>query len=150
MKVKEVKPANFLYFRTRTTLDQLAGLVPKGQEIYKEAVINNLPVTGPLHWHYYNFHGNPAEAFDLEIALPVGVFPGDYDGKFHIKRTQPFRCVTEVHEGDWLSIGTTYGLIMKYAGSNGLKLNGNSREIYTHVDLEEPSANVTEIQLAIE
>ena len=81
---------------------------------------------------------------------PVGIFPGDYDGEFHLKRTQAFRCVSEIHEGDWLFIGKTYGLIAKYAGTNGLKLNANSREVYTHVDLDDPSANVTEIQVGIE
>lgn len=149
MDVKEVKPINFLYFRSRATLDELEKFIPVGQQLYKEAVINALPVTGPLQWHYFNFYGNPAEPFELEVALPVSTFPGEYDGEFHIKRTQAFRCISKIHYGDWNSISRTYGELVKYAGSNGLKLTSHSREIYNHVDFDDPSANVTEVQLGI-
>lgn len=149
MDFKEVKPINFLYFRAQTTLDQLQEFIPVGQRLYKEAALHDLPVTGSLQWHYFNFHGNPAEPFDLEVALPVGTIPGEYDGEFHIKRTQPFRCISKVHVGDWNSIARTYGEMLKYAGSNGVKLTAHSREIYNHVDFDDPSANVTEVQLGI-
>ena len=149
MDIKEVKPINVLYLRSRATLDQLDKFIPAGQRIYKEAVMNNLPITGPLQWHYFNFYGNPAEPFDLEVALPVAVLPAEYDGEFHVKRTQLFKCLSTMHYGDWNSITSTYGAMMKYAGSNGLKLSSHSREIYNHVDFEDPSANVTEIQLGL-
>lgn len=148
MKIHEVKPINFLFFRTRTTVDQLAQFIPVGQQLYREAVQHNLAVTGPVHWHYHEFT-NPAAPFDLEVALPIAALPKEYDGPFHVKRTENFRCVTTIHEGSWYSIPQTYGKIMEYISGNGLSPSSHSRELYINVDPADDSANVTEIQFGV-
>ena len=38
MQVKEVKPINFIYYRTETKVDNLINLLPVAKEIYREAV----------------------------------------------------------------------------------------------------------------
>jgi effector-binding domain-containing protein len=150
MTIKLVKPINFLFYRTCTTASELEQYLPIGQKILKEAVANDLPVTGPVHWHYHNFHGNAKAPFDLEVAVPLGVPPSDYDGEFHIKRTQEFKCISSIHEGDWMAMPQTYQKLMEFAVANHLKIKGNNREIYINVDFADPSANVTEVQLGIE
>jgi effector-binding domain-containing protein len=150
MKIKEVRPINFLFFRTRTTVDQLEKFIPVGQQLFREAVDNSLPITGALQWHYHNFNIDPGIPFDFEIALPVGAIPEEYDGEFHVKRTEAFKCICTEHEGDWLAIPQTYCEILKFASEHNLSLNSSSREIYTNVDLQDPSANITEIQLGIQ
>jgi len=150
MTVKLVKPINFLFYRTCTTVQELEQYLPIGQKILKEAVANGLPVTGPVHWHYYNFKGDADAPFDLEVAIPLGVLPADYDGEFHIKRTQDFRSISAIHEGDWLALPQTYEKLMAYAATKQLKINGNNREIYLNVDFADPSGNVTEVQLGVE
>jgi effector-binding domain-containing protein len=149
MQIKAVKPINFLFFRTETSVQELSKFLLVGQELFKEAVKHDLTITGPVHWHYIGFAGDAAKPFTLEIALPVGEVPEAYDGRFHFKRTEPFRCVSEVHEGSWLDIPQSYGKLMQFIDTNHLKPLVSNREIYVNVDFRHPEANVTEIQIGI-
>ena len=149
MQVKEVKPSNFIYFRTETRVSELINLVPVAKEIYREAVGQDLSITGPVHWHYIGFTGDENKSFTLEIALPVAeVLPG-YDGKFHFKRTQPFKCVSIIHEGGWNEIPSTYNKMMQFIAKHKLEPSAIKREIYVNADFHSPEANVTEIQVGI-
>ena len=148
MIVKEIKPINFLYYRVRTTVGDLAAFIPEGQAIIREAVANNLVIAGPVHWHYYGF--SPTSPFDLEIALPVATFPSDYDGKYHVKRSGPFRCVSGIHEGPWSAIPDTYQQLAQFVQEHRLSPTGTNREVYINVDLLDGEANTTEIQVGVE
>ena len=149
MQVKEVKPINFIYYRTETRVDNLINFLPIAQEIYKEAVDHKLRITGPVHWHYVGFTGEQDQTFTLEIALPVAeVLPG-YDGKFHFKRTQPFKCVSLVHEGDWNEIPVAYNKMMQFITKHRMQPSAVNREIYVNTDFHSSDANVTEIQVGI-
>lgn len=147
--VKEIKPINFLYFRAETRVDQLINFIPVAKDLFREAVNYNLHVTGPVHWHYFDFSGNPSDVFTLEISLPVSEVVADYDGNFHFKRTEPFRCVVMTHEGGWNTIPETYGKIMEFIKSEHLEPVGITRELYVNADFKDPDANTTEIQFGI-
>jgi hypothetical protein len=149
MEVKAVKPINFLFFRTETTIYELSKYLLVGQQLFREAVQHNLNITGPVHWHYFGFDGDLQKPFTLEIALPVGEVLEDYDGEFHFKRTEPFKCVSAVHEGSWLEIPQSYGKLMKFIEEQGLKPLAANREIYVNADFKHPEANVTEIQVGV-
>lgn len=149
MQIKEVKPGNFLFFRVETTVSELVSYLPVAQSLYEEAVQQKLRINGAVHWHYVGFAGDVSAKFTLEICLPVDRVPVEYDGKFHFKRTEPFRCISLVHEGSWYDIPESYGKILQYAGQHNLVPVGNNRETYIHIDLEMPEANVTEIQLGV-
>jgi len=148
-QVKEIKPVNFLYYRTQATLADLMKYTEVSQEIMSEAVQRELPITGAPHWHYFGFEG-PAKPFTLEIAVPVGKIISDYDGKFHFKRTRPFKCICLTHEGSWQALGKSYESIAKFAEDNKLSPSSAVREIYVNSDFENPEANVTEIQFGIQ
>jgi effector-binding domain-containing protein len=120
-----------------------------GQQLFKEAVNYNLPITGPVHWHYFGFEGDEHKPFRLEIALPVGEVAEEYDGPFHFKRTEPFRCVSIIHEGGWLEIPKSYGKAFQFIGEQKLVPMVSNREIYVNVDFKYPDANVTEIQIGV-
>lgn len=146
---KQVKPISFLFFRTETTLGQLADFFHVANELYAETQKHKLTITGPIHWHYFGFMGDITKPFTLEIALPVSeILPG-YDGHFHFKRTEVFNCVSLVHEGDWLQMGSSYEKIMAFVSQHKLNPLGVNREVYVNVDFASPSANVTEIQLGV-
>lgn len=145
---RRIKPANFLFFRTETTVNELAGFFDVAPRLYAEAVKNNLRVTGPVHWHYAGFT-DIQKPFTLEIALPVGEIMPEYDGPFHFKRTDDFACLSLVHEGNWYEMPRSYGALIADAAEKGFKPSGNNREIYVNVDFANPEANVTEIQLGL-
>jgi effector-binding domain-containing protein len=149
MKIKEVKPISFLYFRTETTISELEKHFPIGKELFQEAVKHDLSITGPVHWHYFGFMGDLEKPFTLEISLPVGEVLQEYDGKFHFKRTEPFRCLTLVHEGAWHEMGISYGKAMEYLEKHSLVPVAVNREIYVNADFTHPEANTTEIQIGI-
>jgi effector-binding domain-containing protein len=149
MRIKEIKPINFLFYRAETKLNELAILVPQAKELFKEAVRLDLHVTGPVHWHYFGFTGEESTPFTLEISLPVSNIPPDYDGPFHFKRTQPFKSVVTVHEGSWMSMLDSYAKLMEFIQGNNLQMSGVNRELYINVDFAEDTANVTEIQVGV-
>ena len=146
---KEVKPINFLFHRAETTIAQLADFLLVAKDLQREAVTHNLRIVGPVHWHYFGFMGDESKPFTLEVALPVDSVPVDYDGSFHFKRTEPFRCVSLVHEGPWTELPRAYGVLMEYLASNKLIPTAANREIYLNADFENPEANVTEVQIGI-
>lgn len=149
MKIKEIKPISFLCFRTETKLSELTNFFHVAKELFKEAVKHNLSITGPIHWHYFGFNGEVEKPFTLEISLPVGEILQEYDGKFHFKRTEPFRCVSLTHEGEWQEMGKSYAQAMEFIMKNQLVPLSVNREIYINVDFAAPEANATEIQVGI-
>ena len=149
MQVKQVKPGNFLLSRADTTVDGLIHFLPVAQQLYAEAVQRNLRINGAVQWHYLGFTGDLSKPFTLEVCLPIEDVPQGYDGPFHVKRSDLFKCVSVVHEGSWMEIPMSYAKIMKYVDENKLIPLGVNREIYITVDLQAPEANVTEIQFGI-
>jgi effector-binding domain-containing protein len=145
--LKQVKPINFLFFRTETTVGELSNFLPVASDLFQEAFENNLRITGPVHWHYFGFIGDERKPFTLEIALPVSEIIREYDGKFHFKRTELFNCASIVHEGNWLDIPNSYEKLTRFLSKKNLKPIGVNREIYINADFENPEGNITEIQL---
>src|SRR4051812_18537463 len=99
MDIQEIQPINFLFFRAETTLAELANFFSVAKDLFREAVQHDLHITGPIHWHYVGFNGDATKPFILEISLPVSDVVPNYDGPFHFKRTEPFRCVSIFHSG---------------------------------------------------
>lgn len=118
--------------------------------MFHEAIANNLTITGPVHWHYFDFYGDFEKPFTLEIALPVAKVLDDYDGKFHFKRTEDFSCLSLMHEGNWLEMPKSYKRLMEFADAKRLKPLGINRELYINVDFIHNDANSTEIQMGIQ
>lgn len=148
--LKKVKPINFLLFRTEATVNELSQFMWVAPELFHEAIANNLTITGPVHWHYFDFYGDFKKPFTLEIALPVAKVLDDYDGKFHFKRTEDFSCLSLMHEGNWLEMPKSYKRLMEFADAKRLKPLGINRELYINVDFIHNDANSTEIQMGIQ
>jgi effector-binding domain-containing protein len=147
--IKQVKPINFIFFRTETTIGELANFLSVATELFKEAFEKNLLVTGPVHWHYLGFTGDVKKPFTLEISLPVSEVLADYDGRFHFKRTETFHCVSIVHEGNWLEIPKGYDKLIQFAAKRNLEPVGVNRELYINADFNDPEANITELQMGV-
>lgn len=151
MQIKEIKPINFLAFKTNTTLPELHGYVGKvAKALHLEAAKLGLDVTGPVYWTYRNFTPNPEKPFELEIGIPVAEIPRAYDGKFMFHRSDCFKCLATQHEGSWLEIPATYEKLMRYVVHHQLRPVAQNRELYINSDFQHPEANVTEIQIGIE
>ena len=138
-----------MFYRTETRIAALEELTWVAKDLFKEAVTQDLTVTGPVHWHYFGFSDDETKTFTLEIALPIADFPQEYDGRFHFKRTEPFKCVTLMHEGSWYEIPKSYHKLMEYAAKRKLTPNTINREVYINSDFKDPAANITEIQIGI-
>jgi len=149
IQIKEVKPINFLYFRVETKVDELHQFLPIGQQLIREAIRLNIWMTGPVHWHYFGFVDVNAP-FTLEVSIPVSEIPQDYDGAFHFKRTELFKCISTTHEGAWTDIPQSYGKLMQYIQDNKLQPLAINRELYVNADFTHPEANVTEIQMGVQ
>ena len=148
MEIKEIKPISFLCFRTEATVSELANYTMVAKELFREAVRNDLTITGPVHWHYFGFT-DVQKPFTLEIALPVGEVLPEYDGDYHFKRTEPFKCLSMVHEGSWFEMDKSYGKLMQFIAEHKLQPVAVNREVYVNADFAHPDANITEIQIGI-
>ena len=115
---------------------ELAQFFPIAGQLFEEAVKQKLTITGPIHWHYHGFMGDVTKPFVLEISLPVAEVLEEYDGSFHFKRTEPFRCVTLTHEGAWLEIPQSYEKLMQFMDANKLQPSAQNREVYVNVDFD--------------
>jgi len=150
MQIKQVRPLTFFYHAVRTTMSGLAPLVGVvARELYREAAALDLTVTGPVYWQYVGFEPEPETEFSLHIALPVAEAKADYAGKFAFQRTEPFRCLAAVHEGNWIDIPQTYGKLFAHLSDQGLQPTGLNRELYINFNFTDPAANVTEVQVGI-
>jgi effector-binding domain-containing protein len=148
-KLRELAPINFLFHRAETRIAELVNFIPTAKDLFKEAVRLNLHVSGPVHWHYFGFTGDESQTFTLEVALPVNEIPKEYDGQFHFKRTENFKCAILMHEGGWMEIPQSYGKLMQFMAEHKLQAVGVTRELYINADFVSPDANVTEIQMGI-
>lgn len=147
--IKEVDPVNFLYFRTKTKLHELGRFVGVvARELYRDAVINDLEITGPVYWNYIGFE-NEQKPFTLEIALPVAEISSRYSGRFELKRSETFYCISVIHTGTWYDMPDTYGRLFQFAADKQLERVSQHREVYINMDFLNPAANVTEIQIGI-
>jgi effector-binding domain-containing protein len=148
-RVKEISPINFLFYRTEVKISDLINQIPVAKELIKECVRLDLHPSGPIHWHYFGFMGDESKPFTLEVCLPVTSIPSGYDGKFHFKRTENFKCVSLLHEGGWQEIPKSYGVLMEFMQQHKLQPIGVTRELYINADFVNLDANVTEIQMGI-
>lgn len=146
--LKSVKPISFLFYRVETTVPELNQWLWVAPELFQEALVNKLTITGPIHWHYSGF-SDVTKPFTLEIALPVAEVLPDYDGKFHFKRTAEFKCLTLTHEGSWYDLPKSYEILIHHARDHQFQPLGVNRELYINADFNFPEANTTEIQLGI-
>jgi effector-binding domain-containing protein len=147
--MKQVKPINFLFFRTETTVGELEKFLPIANDLFREAFEKKLRITGPIHWHYFGFSTDVQNTFTLEVALPVADIIGEYDGNFHFKRSEPFKCVSLMHEGSWSELPKSYGSLMEFIMKKNFKVSGVNREIYINTDFINQDANITEVQIGI-
>jgi effector-binding domain-containing protein len=55
-----------------------------------------------------------------------------------------------VHQGSYDNLEGTYGQLMCWIETNGYSISGPIREVYMQWQDDDPSGNVTEIQLPVE
>lgn len=148
MEIKTHPPIKVLYSSHQTTLNglgQFIGNVMK--DLHREAVKQDLLVSGPCYWIYYGADGRPDTVFTLEIALPI---QGRYAGNaFATKELSSFKAVSHMHEKDWTKLSDSYGSIIQFILKNNIGMTSECREIYWNIDFEHPENNLTEIQVGV-
>lgn len=149
MEIKECKTIKILSFTTQTTFVEMQNLVVgKAREIYKEAVNQDLDICGPVYWVYTGADGNPQTRFQLEIAVPVNK-KKDFQSDLECNNLPAFKFVKYTHYGKWENFRDAYCKVFAFIEASGLKYNGICREMYIHIDLENPDNHITEIQAGI-
>jgi effector-binding domain-containing protein len=144
-------PFYSLTFTVQTSLSQLGQYVRNvASELYKEAVQNELEITGAIYWIYEGMDGNPETVFDLTIALPISKPEKAITSeKFSIKMLQSFTYVSTFHFGEWNRLSASYVKIIGEITGAGLTMTSVYREQYIAMDFDNPEANVTIIQVGV-
>ncbi|MEO8395344.1 MAG: hypothetical protein ABI700_20280, partial [Chloroflexota bacterium] len=76
-------------------------------------------------------------AFDDQRAMVAHTVP----------RVEQMACV--IYEGSYIGLHQGYSALGTWIEQNGYLLSGDVREVFLHVDLESPDANITEIQYPV-
>jgi effector-binding domain-containing protein len=118
------------------------------KEIYQQVIGLDLEICGGARWHYHNFDGNPETVFTLDIGLPVTTLKA-VPAPYQCETLPPFRCVSMQHNGAWEQLGSTYTKLITGIQMLGLQMTGYTREQYLRYDFEEPSQNITNVQIGI-
>jgi DNA-binding transcriptional MerR regulator/predicted transcriptional regulator YdeE len=86
---------------------------------------------------------------DVEAAVPIaGTVPEGERVKVYTLPATEMACI--VHQGSFDAISGTYGQLMGWVESNGYHIVGPPREVYVQFQEDDPSGNITEIQLPVE
>jgi effector-binding domain-containing protein len=150
MEIKTFNPITILYFTKQVKLSALNELVRfKAKELYKDAALHDIEITGPIYWIYYGMDGNPETVFTLEIALPV-TEPENYQGNFQVKKLGQFNCLSTSSPGSWNKLPVAYGNLFGEINEKGYTPTGECREIYLYMDFLHPENNLTEIQVGLQ
>lgn len=150
MTIKKIPAIPVLYFGTRTTLSEIGKLVDKvASDLYATAARHDLLPTGPLHWIYTGADGKPDTEFNLEIALPVNRIAAEKPA-FSQKILPSFECVATHHNGSWDHLYETYDRLIDDVFAKGKKPSGICREQYLFMDFNNPTNNITEVQVGIQ
>jgi effector-binding domain-containing protein len=150
MQIQRINPMNVLYYQKRTTLKEMSQYVRVvARQLYTQAQESGLEVTGPVYWIYYGMDGNPETEFTLQIALPVHQCK-PATGEFACERLAAFSCASALHTDVWEKLPQTDGKLIGEIQINGYRMNGICREIYIHMDFNNPENSITEVQIGIQ
>jgi effector-binding domain-containing protein len=151
MQIRTIEPINVFYFETETSLSDILQYVRVvAQQLYIDAIKNNLEITGPVYWIYNGADGQPDTMFNLTIALPVFQNTATItNSEFKLRTLDTFRCITRTHSGSWEKLGETYCSIFSEIQVKEPALSGETREIYLNMDFANPEGNITEIQIGL-
>lgn len=150
MEIKSQNAFTALSFSVQTSIAGIFQYVRvKAAELYKDAVESNLEITGPVYWIYTGMDGHPETVFTLDIVLPV-TNPASYHGKFAIKSIPALKALATMHPGSWERLAETYHQLFVETGKRNLAPNGICREVYLHMDFNNPANNLTEVQVGIQ
>lgn len=149
MEIKSQNAFTALSFSVQTNIAGIFQYVRvKAAELYKDAVANNLEVTGPVYWIYTGMDGHPDTIFNLDIVVPVTA-PEAYSGKFTIKTIPALKSLAAAHVGSWEKLPETYHKLFMETGKQNLSPNGICREVYLHMDFNNYENNLTEVQVGV-
>lgn len=137
-----------LYSSHQTTIPQLGEFVGTvAKELYAEASLLGVLVSGPQYWIYHGMDGNNDTIFTLEISLPV---QGELAStKFGVKELPALKAVSHWHKGPWEKMPESYSAILQHIEQHKIAMTDECREIYYNVDFSRPENNQVEIQLGI-
>ncbi len=128
MEIVRIAAGNFLYHVVGVMPFDESGLLDFGDALLREAYISGMPVSGALQLHY-RFNQPVGKPDELHIALPVRSFAHDYDGLFHLKRTDAFCCITDVVHGNASGFDERWQKLERCAGMLHLESGNGYREI---------------------
>ncbi|MGV3603865.1 MAG: GyrI-like domain-containing protein [Dyadobacter fermentans] len=150
MQTKTIQPLHVLCFETRTSLKEILQYVRvEARRLYRDAIRNDLEITGPVYWVYQGADGQADTVFTLTIALPVTPPTHTINSPYQLKQLEAFECVSEDLYGNWDGLVNTYGSLFGEIMSRKLVPSGQNREIYLNMDFENPERNITEVQIGI-
>ncbi len=148
MMIVTIQPINFIYFVAEPICDDSSAILRMADQLYREAYDWRMPACGAIQCHYQKDPLN-VHSPRFNIALPVQSFAGNYDGVCHFKRTDLYRCVLTVHHGPLTLLAEARRKLTESALCDGLCLSHNDRDVQVVFDVQDPSANITMVQVGV-
>ncbi len=117
-------------------------------EVFAHLGQHRVSPTGPPIGIYHDQEHRERDV-DIEAAVPVvGTIPEGERVKAYELPGSEMACI--VHQGSFETLGGTCGQLMGWIETNGYRIAGPTREVYMQWQDDDPSGNVTELQLPVE
>jgi len=147
MEFKRVKPQTVFSETMTTTLRQIVqyvGTTPA--RLLSEAIEAGFEPCAPQIWLYEGATGNPDEAFQLTIAIPV-----EDNDQAHpkLQKLEAFYCAEKEVQGSWEQFVSIYPEFIGHLMGQKKELSNDCREVYHEVDFDQPANNRTAIQIGL-
>lgn len=148
MEIKTTTPVKVMYTEVKTTLNEIRHyVITTPMNIMAEAEKLGLKTNRKQHWVYFGANADYNNEFTLQICLEVEVEATS--DKFQFQELHSLKHVSTIHNGSWDQLGATYEKFFGQIYQQGIKPTNEVREVYQKVDLDNPDANVTEIQVGV-
>ena len=124
------------------TFDKLFG------EAYGFIYGHGAHAAGPSIAVYYD--DGSMQNVPVEAAVPIGDAPLQSQNGVQVHTLPGTETMAStLHTGAFTNVGEAYDALMKWVEANGYRMAGPAREVYLAFDRDDPSKNVTEIQIPV-
>jgi effector-binding domain-containing protein len=143
--VRKVASQTVVAVRDKVPVNAIPQLVG---EVYGYLGMNNIKPAGPTLAIYYDEEFSE-DSVDAEMAVAVvGPVPdGDRVRAVELPAMEEMACI--VHTGTFEHLRASYHQLMGWIEANGYHMAGPIREVYVQWDEEDPTQNITEIQIPV-
>jgi effector-binding domain-containing protein len=149
LRTKETAPRQYFCAKKELKIAELGEWVTATiGPLFEKATELKLGQTGPVMITYFNFRGDPEQAFTAELGVPIHAEEAKNADAFYVRKAPKFKCASVVFQGSLSRIGEAWQNFAQAAMAKG-EPTGESRELYLYWEGHDSPNNIIELQMGL-